>query len=140
MTGHQQVNIEFEKLKKKSKVMAKRFLKFHETLQKSQKQCVRFLSELSTGNMRTVYGKNLWSIRRQSSCEVSSRNIMKVMKYAPIPMKTNGKYRLWRSYLKLSGRPESLRTLTRTMMKLMKCWGLFAPPDYPWLALGYHGP
>ena len=82
-------------------MLAKRFLKFHETLQKSQKQCVRFLSELSAGNMRTVYGKNLWSIKRQSSCEVSSRNIMKVMKYAPIPNEDKWKIQVVKELLEV---------------------------------------
>ena len=82
-------------------MLAKRFLKFHETLQKSQKQCVRFLSELSAGNMRTVYGKNLWSIRRQSKCEVSSRNMMRVFKYAPIPNEDKWKVQVVKDLLEV---------------------------------------
>ena len=66
-------------------MLSKRFLKFHETLQKSKKLSVRFLSEISSANMRTVYGQNVLGVRRQcDDIDVTSRNVMKAMKYAPV--------------------------------------------------------
>ena len=66
-------------------MLAKRFLKFHETLQKSKKFGIRFLSELSSFNLVTNYGQNLWNIRRKCDNVVNSGNLYKKMKYAPVP-------------------------------------------------------
>ena len=43
-------------------MLSSRFLKFHQTLQKSMKSCIRYLSELSSSNQRTYYCQNLQSI------------------------------------------------------------------------------
>ena len=61
-----------------------RYLKFHETLQKTSKLGVRFLCELSKCNLRTVHGQNMWNIRSETKGEVTSRAI-RVLKYAPAP-------------------------------------------------------
>ena len=53
-------------------MLAQRFQKFHETLGKTKKISVKYLSELSAGNKATVYGKNL--------CKSKSN-----LKYAPVP-------------------------------------------------------
>jgi hypothetical protein len=66
-------------------MLAKRFVKFHETLQKTRKYGVRFLSELCAGNLVTTYGKNLWSIRSGCDEVVTSRSLQKIFKYAPVP-------------------------------------------------------
>ena len=66
-------------------MLAKRFLKFHETLQRSKKFSVRFLSELSGGNIVTTYGKNLWNIQNKCEENVTSRNLSKLLRYAPVP-------------------------------------------------------
>ena len=66
-------------------MLAKRFLKFDETLQKSKKFGIRFLRELSSSNLVTNYGQNLWNIRRKCDNVVNSGNLYKKMKYAPVP-------------------------------------------------------
>ena len=66
-------------------MLAKRFLRFHENLQKSKKLGVRFLSVVSAANMMTVYGQNLWYIQRQCGEDVTSRGVGSKMKYAPVP-------------------------------------------------------
>ena len=66
-------------------MLAQRFLKFHETLGKTKKLGVRYLSELSAGNKATVYGKNLWNITRCCGPLVSSGNLQRNLKYAPVP-------------------------------------------------------
>ena len=43
-------------------MLSRRFLKFHQTLQKSSKTSIRFLSQLSSENLRTSYGQNLKNI------------------------------------------------------------------------------
>ena len=61
-----------------------RYLKFHETLQKTSKLGVRFLCEMSKCNLRTVHGQNIWNITSETKGELSSKAI-KVLKYAPVP-------------------------------------------------------
>ena len=63
-------------------MLAKRFLKFHETLQKSMKLSVRFLSELSGGNLVTTHGKNLKNIQNRCEGNVTSRNLLKSLRFA----------------------------------------------------------
>ena len=43
-------------------MLSSSFVKFHQTLQKSFKFCVRYLSELCSTNQRTYYAQNLRSI------------------------------------------------------------------------------
>ena len=66
-------------------MLAQRFLKYHETLQKTKKLSVRYLSELSAGNLVTDYGKNLWNIGMRCGGCTTSRNLQKTFKYAPVP-------------------------------------------------------
>ena len=66
-------------------MLAKRFLKFHETLQNSRKLSVKLLSEISSHNLMTSYGQNLWNIGRLCDRVVTSSNLMKVIQYAPVP-------------------------------------------------------
>ena len=66
-------------------MLAKRFMKFHETLQKTKKFGVRYLCELSSNNMMTAYGQNLRKITGMSDKVVRSTNVINIMKYAPVP-------------------------------------------------------
>ena len=66
-------------------LLARRFVKFHENVQKSPKVNVRFLSELSAGNKLNVYEKNLWNISKLCQGNLSSKTVQKLFKYAPVP-------------------------------------------------------
>ena len=75
-------------------MLVKRFLKFHETLQKTEKTSIKFLSKLSEKNLRTIYGQNLWNISH--SCNeplnnLTARNVGTKFKYVDVPEKE-----LWR--------------------------------------------
>ena len=49
------------------------------------KLSVRYLSGISSGNMVTIYGQNLWNIGRKCEGDVTIQNVKKVFKYASIP-------------------------------------------------------
>ena len=68
-------------------LLAQRFVKFHETLQITQKYSVRFLSELASKNMATVYSQNLQNISLKCKGAQTSRDVKKMLKYAPVPEK-----------------------------------------------------
>ena len=69
-------------------MLSSRFLKFHETLQKSEKLSIRYLSELSSSNLRTYYSQNLKSI---SECvntaveDLKCKQIKNEMRYVKVP-------------------------------------------------------
>ena len=46
---------------------------------------VRFLSEISTGNMVTHYGKNLWNVEQKCGRSVTAATMHKYVKLAPVP-------------------------------------------------------
>ena len=58
-------------------MLAKRFVKFHETVQKSHKLSVKFLSEICKNDKSTVYGNQLWEIA--SECETNSNDLCSFM-------------------------------------------------------------
>ena len=66
-------------------MLVKRFMKFHETLQKTKKFGVRYLCELSSNNMMTAYGQNLRNTTWMSDKVVRSTNVINIIKYAPVP-------------------------------------------------------
>ena len=43
------------------------------------------MSELSGGNIVTTYGKNLWTIQNIFEENVTSRNLSKSLRFAPVP-------------------------------------------------------
>ena len=61
-----------------------RYLKFHETLQKTSKIGVRFLCEITKGNLRTTHGQNIWNMQSKIKGELTSRAI-RGHKYFPVP-------------------------------------------------------
>ena len=69
-------------------MLSSRFVKFHETLQKSEKVSIRYLSELCSSNLRTYYAQNLRSI---SECvntaveDLKCKQIKDDMKYMKVP-------------------------------------------------------
>ena len=82
-------------------MLAKRFLKFHETLQKSKKISVRVLSELSTQNLVTCYGRNLWNIARKCGKDVASSSLQNHFKFAPVPDVENWKIKVVKEILEV---------------------------------------
>ena len=70
------------------RMLVKRFMKFHETLQRTQKTSIRYLSKLSERNLMTVYGQNLWNISHRSSEpleNLTAKNVGEKFKYVDIP-------------------------------------------------------
>ena len=43
------------------------------------------MSELSGGNIVNTYGKNLWNIQKRCEENVTSRNLSKSLRFAPVP-------------------------------------------------------
>ena len=72
-------------------MLAKRFLKFHETLQQSRKMSVRFLSELS------------------ARCDgpVTSWNVQNNFKYAPVPDEEKWKIEIVKKLLEVNWKIEN---------------------------------
>ena len=69
-------------------MLSLRFVRFHQTLQKSKKRCIRFLSSLSQGNLQSSYGKNLHNIAERTKVEVAHLDYKAVkenLKYCPVP-------------------------------------------------------
>ena len=69
-------------------MLSSRFLKFHETLQKSEKISVRYLSELCSSNLRSYYSQNLKSISEYVNTAVEDlkcKQIKDEMKYVKVP-------------------------------------------------------
>ena len=67
-------------------MLASRFLKFHQSLQKCSKSSVRFLSHLSSQNQRTGYCQNLSSISEHvEDTELTCSNVKKNMRYSAVP-------------------------------------------------------
>ena len=83
-------------------MLSKRFLKFHETLQKSKKLSVKFRSELCAGNMVTDYGMNLWNIEKKCEGAMASEgNLQKSFKYFPVPEEDDWKIRIVKELLEV---------------------------------------
>ena len=67
-------------------MLASRFLKFHQSLQKCSKSSVRFLSHLSSQNQRTGYCQNLSRISEQADAsELTCSSVKKNMRYCAVP-------------------------------------------------------
>ena len=69
-------------------MLSLRFLKFHQTLQKSKKTSIRFLCHLSFENLRTYHSQNLKNITDRIKVEVKDldRKLIKArLKYFEVP-------------------------------------------------------
>ena len=69
-------------------MISSRFLKFHDSLSKCHKPCMRLLQELFKSNHQTAYCQNLSWISRSVGCKVenlTSTLIKKQMQYCPVP-------------------------------------------------------
>ena len=69
-------------------MLSSRFIKFHQTLEKSGKVCIRYLAKLSAENLRTSHGQNIKFISEQVGVKAEEINYTKVkakMKYFGVP-------------------------------------------------------
>ena len=69
-------------------MLSLRFFKFHQTLQKTSKISLRYLSQLSSANLRTSYSQNLKNIAdriRMAVEDLDKKSIKEKLKYFEVP-------------------------------------------------------
>ena len=85
-------------------MLSTRFIKFHQTLEKSGKVCIRYLAKLSAENLRTSHGQNIKFISEQVGVKAEKINYTKVkakMKYFAVPDEHKWKIDLVKDMLEL---------------------------------------
>ena len=85
-------------------MLSSRFIKFHQTLEKSGKVCIRYLAKLSAENLRTSHGQNIKFISEQVGVKAEEINNTKVkakMKYFAVPDEHKWKIDLVKDMLEL---------------------------------------
>ena len=85
-------------------MLASRFLKFHQSLQKCSKPVVRYLCQLSSMNQRTAYCQNLTKVVDHAMKDISAvscNELKKTMKYCPVPDEEEWRVALVKDMLEL---------------------------------------
>ena len=85
-------------------MLSARFIKFHQTLERSGKLSIRYLSKLSSGNLRTSHGQNLKFISEQVEVkaeEINSIDVKAKMKYFAVPVEHKWKVDLVKDMLEI---------------------------------------
>ena len=81
--------------------------------------CVQFMSELSGGNIVTTYGKNLWNIQNRCEENVTSRNLSKSLRFAPVPNQEKWRIEAAKDMLEVKWNISEISNMELTMEILM---------------------
>ena len=85
-------------------MLSSRFLKYHQTLQKSSKTSIRYLHQISSQNMMTTFAKNLSNIENCLEVVISRLSCDKLknsMKYCTVPQDQTWRVALLKDLLEL---------------------------------------